>query len=357
MKKIVILITIILTSFLLVSCEDQETGIFGSMGTVIAVKVNESDKEIIKEIQDIFDLYSQISSSHNRNEVFEDSPYYDYENVYTINLNAGIMAVEVVDELIELIEYGLLLNEQTNGYFNIGIGHLVDLWKEPIMTHLVYSEHNYDRLLEEALALEEVDLQKIIINKENKTVYLQDDSIKLDLGALSKGYALNKAVELLKEKGITHYSINAGNSSLAFGARKFNKPFYVGLKDYCKVYEEDYIGMVKAVNMTMSTTNSSEQNVVVVGENGRVPEKLIHHIVSPFSKKPENFYKSISLVGPNAGLLDAYTTAIYLMNPDEVLEFLDSLEGIGYVLYNLDYSVQTNMSKDTFKRSKLKRNK
>lgn len=358
MKKILTIITILVLSLTLISCENnkEESQIrqFSSMYTTIIVEVFSDDENILDEIEDIFNLYNQISTKHRRNEVDSNNPYYNYENAYTINQNAGIKPVVVIDELIELVEYGILLHEETNGHFHIGIGHLADFWKEVIDNNIFITEVEYNILLTEAQKYNSIDIEKIIINKENKTIYLEDDTVELDLGALSKGYALNKAVELIKSKGIEKYKINAGMSSMAFGTHQDNRPFRVGIKDGNKKYNNDIVGILHIEHNTISTSGSSEQWVNVRDSEGKIlNEKMITHIVSPFTLKPENYYHSVTLISKDAVLIDALSTAVYLMNPEEAVAFLNKL-GIDYIIYLFDYSVLTNLSAEEFEKSNLK---
>jgi thiamine biosynthesis lipoprotein len=351
MKKF---LTIIIFLFLLVGCENNLTNnylggphYFDAMGTAVGVTLYDGKEEDLDQIKAIFDLYSQLTTNFRRNEVLPDNPYYGLENIYTINQNAGIKAVEVREELIELIQYALEISDETDGYFNIAIGKAVDIWKS-VIEEYIFGEvptEIYQNALAQVLSLTEIDLTKIIIDEENKTVYLTDNSIKLDLGGISKGYAVQKASEYLVSQGIEKFMINAGTSSISVGIHKENRPFRIGLQDSKQIYENSLLGVLQAQDTHLSIGGNAEQHTFYQG-------MIIHHIISPFDFQPKNYYTSISLVGDNAGLIDAYSTAVFLMEETQTIEFLDS-HGLKYVIYLANDELLTNLDEEEFKKSKL----
>lgn len=348
-KRIISLIALILLLFGLVACSKNnitQRHTFDAMATTIEVEIYDKDQDALAGVQDIFDFYSQLTTSYRRNEVLSDSPYYNYENVYTINENAGIKPVKVKKELIEIIEYSLDLHEQTDGFFNIGIGKVVNTWKDLIAGHLFVTKDKYLQTINLVRSYAEIDLNKIVIDQENQTVYLEDDSVGLDLGAVAKGYATQVAYDYLLNRGLKRFKIFGGGSAISVGLHKENRKFRFGIADDAKIFQDNLLGIVSMENGHMSTSGSENQFVPVKDENQKTYEK-IHHIVSPFSLIPENIYYKVALIGNDAGLLDAYSTAVYLMTPEKAVEFLDETD-IGYILYLNDSSIKTNLDKEVF---------
>lgn len=349
-KKIITIIASILLAFGLVACNKdinkRERHAFSAMGTTIELEIYDKDNEAFDGVEDIYNFYSQLTTNYRRNEVTADSPYYNYENIYTINQNAGIEPVEVKEELIELIEYSLELHEDTLGYFNIGIGKVVETWKELISNNIFVTKQKYLETIDLVRSYEEIDLNKIIIDKENKTVYLEDDSISLDLGAVAKGYVTQVAYDYLLDRGVKRFKIFAGGSAISVGLHKEKRKFRFGIADDNKIFQDNLIGIVSMENKHLATSGSENQFVPVKDENQKTYAK-IHHIISPYTLVPENIYYKIALIGDDAGLLDAYSTAVYLMNKEEAIHFLGGV-GIGYILYLDNLEVVTNLDEDTF---------
>ncbi len=349
MKKTVLLVLLV-TGLLLPNIVLRSEGVSKTyhdlMGTQISIKLYDGTLEQLNHIEDIYELYSQLSTNFRRNEVASSHAYYNLENIYTINQNAGIAPVEVKKELIDLLIYAVELTGETEGYFNIGIGKAVDIWKGLIENYRsgIVPEEVYNQALTNINTLEPVDLNKIIINEQEKTVYIEDSSVKLDLGAIAKGYATKEVVNYLEAEGVKKYSINAGNSSLSVGVHFENRAFNIGLIDTKNTFSNGIIGIVKLKDLSISTSGNSEQYTTYNGE-------YIHHIINPFDLMPKNYYISISLVGDDAALLEGYSTAVFSMELDEAISFLEE-KGLKYVIYGVEKEVFTNMNADEFELAK-----
>lgn len=354
-KKIVSLFVLMLLAFGLMACKDKEyieAYNFTSMGTIVQVQIYEKNQEAFTAVEDIFSLYSQITSSYNRNEVTRGHKYHGYNNIFLINQNAGKEPVKVIEELIEVLELGLELHTITNGYFNIGLGKISNIWKHFITGQINHSKSKYLQTLATVNELVEVDLNKIQINKEKSEVYLTDDSIELDLGAIAKGYATQVAYNYLKDElKMTKFKINAGSSSIAIGLGPKDHEMKTYIRDEFNLYEEyaegiSVLGYIKAENKHIATSGSAEQYANVYNEDGTLFNKA-HHLISPHTLEPVNNYYKVTLLGDDSGLLDVYATAVFLMNLEELEAFFVG-KNIGYVLYLKDYSIKTNLNEDEF---------
>ena len=351
-KKIFSMFILISALVSLISCGTYiEEKSFNAMGTVITVQLYEKSKGAFEGVKDIFSLYGQLTSSHRRNEVDENSPYYNLNNIYVINENRKVGPIEVREELIELLELSIGLNEETNGYFNIGLGEVTAVWKTLAHNYLVVPKEAYVAALDSLSTYTTPDLNKVIINKENNTVYLDDDKMLLDLGAIAKGYATQLAYDYLKEeKGIKRFKINAGSSSIAIGLPPKGKSIKTYIKDDNSIgekylYQDGMLGYIVGGNKHIATSGSAQQSVNVYDDEGYYTK--IHHLVSPFTLEPVNTFYKVTLVGDDSILLDVYTTAVFLMTDEDAISFLEEHD-IGYILYLFDYSIVTNLSEEDF---------
>jgi thiamine biosynthesis lipoprotein len=268
-----------------------------------------------------------------------------------INENRKVGPIEVREELIELLELSIGLNEETNGYFNIGLGEVTAVWKTLAHNYLVVPKEAYVAALDSLSTYTTPDLNKVIINKENNTVYLDDDKMLLDLGAIAKGYATQLAYDYLKEeKGIKRFKINAGSSSIAIGLPPKGKSIKTYIKDDNSIgekylYQDGMLGYIVGGNKHIATSGSAQQSVNVYDDEGYYTK--IHHLVSPFTLEPVNTFYKVTLVGDDSILLDVYTTAVFLMTDEDAISFLEEHD-IGYILYLFDYSIVTNLSEEDF---------
>ncbi len=338
MKKIISSLIIFMSLTFLVSCNKKHSDWFFAMGTTISIEYHGGKASYFDDIFDLYMLYTQISSSYLRNEVPASSPYYNFENVYSINENRGIKPVKVSDELFELIEYALFLIDDTNGYFNPLIGNAVNVWKDVIKKYEFkeVSKEVFDEAIEKINEVPAVDVNKIVLDKINKTVYIEDETLLLDLGAVAKGYVTKLAADYLISKGIKYYMIDSGSSNLAMGTNIEKRPYRIALQDPMGVYENYRLGIVKMVDINIVTSGFEKQNFTYDGH-------YYHHIVSPFDYIPRDNFVNVIIIGDDAGQLDAYTTAVFSMTTADAIEFLES-KGLYYVLYeNFTFDVKTNL--------------
>ncbi|MFA7030637.1 MAG: FAD:protein FMN transferase [Candidatus Cloacimonadaceae bacterium] len=354
-RKILILILTFVLSIGLFGCKNDSkkelSAIYDDlMGTTINVKLYNARQKDLDEVERIYSLYSQLTTNFDRNLFSSDSEFYDLENIYTINQNRGIAPVKVRQELFDLIKYALNLTQVTNGYFNIGIGEAVDVWKSVIESRELYldkeiTEAEYNSTIQQLEAVGQVDLSNIVLDEENLTVFIKDSNVKLDLGAVAKGYATQLVIDYLKGENITKYMVNAGNSNVALGQHPDNRPYRIGLTDSEGFYENGFIGIVSLNNKHVVTSGNYEQYVTYDGV-------VYHHIISPFDYLPKAFYTSAVLIGDNAGLLDVLSTAVYSMPLEDALTFLEA-NSIDYILYLQENNeVLTNLSESEFEVSK-----
>lgn len=213
------------------------------------------------------------------------------------------------------------------------------------------SEQNYQNALDDIEQLDFTDNEIVLENEDNKyfiTIYGED--IKLDLGAIAKGYATQKAYEYIIEQNIEYYSITSGSSSIILGENKNRADedyiYKVSLANPVKteVTDKATYGMINVKNMSITTSGNYEQYVLHQGYR-------YHHIVSPMEMMPVQYYHTVTIMGQNAGLLDALSTALFSMSPqvmdDWLLDHQTNL-GIELIIFNQDNTITTYLKDVVF---------
>ncbi len=309
-----------------------------TMGTIITVNLyDEGTEEHYNKVKEIYEYYDYLGSNTLR----ENELYNHLNNVYNINLHRGEVLI-VNDDLFNMISFSLTMMDETNGYFNPLIGEAVDIWKSVIEEYnfKTITKEVYDNVISRLNDIPKITREDIILDNNAKTVKLLGHA-KLDLGALAKGYATEKVVEYLKSKNIKTYNINAGSSSLAYGTHPDKRPFNTGLNDPYGLYKSDYgiYGILKVENQHVVTSGDYLQYV-------KYEDKILHHILDPHDYMPKNYYHTITLIGDDGGLLDAYSTAVFNMNEEEAITFLES-KHIKYSFYKKD-GVKHNLNESEF---------
>ncbi len=265
--------------------------------------------------------------------------YYDgektEENKVIVNASGIIESIETDDN-----DQDVVLS------ISLNIGEeIITIDKEDIYYKEV-SKTTYDNALVEINKLDFSNNAIVLEIEDDKYfVTINGDDIKLDLGAISKGYATQKVYQYILSKDIAYYSISSGTSSIILGENKNRSDedyvYYISLANPYKLEfsDKDTYGTIKVKNMSVTTSGNYEQYVLYQGDR-------YHHIVSPFKKMPEQFYHTVTILGPDAGLLDALSTALFSMSPEImdawILKHQEELQ-IEIIRFNQNLTVDTFM--------------
>jgi thiamine biosynthesis lipoprotein len=311
------------------------------MYTSITVTLYNATIEDLNEIEKIYQEYTIISNNFNfKDDDFDgvndylSNPFYGQTSIYDVNQKAFDEPVVVSQKLFDLLLEAKALYLETNGFFDVSIGRAVDLIKQGI-TSFGYDEMpkaDFDQLMNDIDALGRVTFSEVILDETNLTVQFTNENVKLDLGALAKGYATQKAVDYLEEQGITTYMINAGSSNIAVGKHPENRDWRLGLRHPVNPMLGLY-AVVSNTDKAIVTSGNFEQFFTY-------DEIRYHHIISPKDYLPKQFYHAVTLIGDDSGHLDGLSTAIFNMPFDEAKAVVENL-GIEAIFFMYDGKINT----------------
>jgi len=249
--------------------------------------------------------------------------FYEYSgvnNVRTINQNAGIAPVRVAPELLELIAFAKEWGKKTGSKANIAMGPVLEVWHS---YRERYSGQTLDEHAPDAMPSTEVldsanrssDLDKVIIDREKSTVFLEDKGMALDVGAVAKGYATQLVADEIYEKGFHSFIISAGGNVVTKDPPLDGKSanWSVGIQD-------PFADPNKKNSDPLDVAFVSNQCVVTSGDYRQfytVGDQLIHHIIDPDTLWPANHYHSLTVVADDSGLADFLSTCLFVMDFDE----------------------------------------
>ena len=275
-----------------------------------------------------FDTVTNIVGYAASGEEFDNTKNYifseleKYHNLYDIyNLHDGIANIKTINEsrspvkvdgdIINLIEYGKNIYSLTDGRTNIAMGAVLSIWHDcredgtrlPEMSELIS-------------ASEHCDPDDIITDRKNRTVFLADEKMSLDVGAIAKGYAAEMIAESLREKGISGYLISIGGNVCAVGAKPDGKQWTVGIED---PFGDGFCETVGVCDVSVVTSGSYQRYFELDGVR-------YHHIIDPDTLFPENRFVSVTVISGNSALADALSTALFNMNIEQGKALVASLE-------------------------------
>ena len=280
------------------------------------------------ETEEEFDEYAEYIETRMQelHKIFD--RFGDYEginNIKTINDHAGESPVEVAPEILDLIQFAKDWYEPTQGKMNIAIGPLSMVWDK-------YREDaEFDPGNAEIPPMEElqaaaayVDIEKVVLDHEKGTVFLEDPNMILDVGAVAKGYAVEIVVQEVIEQGFASGIISVGGN-----VRTFGKPldgdrarWGVGIKDPDgPLFGSDPIDTIFLNDASVVSSGDYQRYYIVDGE-------VMHHLIDPDTLMPGNYYRAVTVVTEDSGLADYLSTAVFLLPFEESLALVESLEDV-----------------------------
>jgi thiamine biosynthesis lipoprotein len=256
--------------------------------------------------------------------------YEGINNIKTINDNAGKNPVEIDPELFEFLKFSKEMYYLTDGEVNIAMGAVLSIWHD-------YRAEGFGSVLPDMAALEaaaeHTDIEKLILDEENLTAYLSDGEMSLDVGAVAKGYAVEKTGELLSAEGYDSFLINAGGNIKILGEKPDGSSWKTGIKspfEPDEVIFEFYLS-----SSSVATSGGYERFYTVDG-------KRYHHIIDKETLMPAENFASVSVITKNAALADTLSTALFNMTLEQGKSLVSSLENVRAVWVTHDGKIIEN---------------
>ena len=227
-----------------------------------------------------------------------------------INKNAGIKPVKVSYELFRLIEKAKKISELTDGAFDISYASMDKIWKFDGSMKYKPTEEEIKR------SIEKVGHEKIIVNAKDHTVFLKEKGMKISFGGIGKGYAADKAKELLVSKQVVAGIINASGDLTTWGTKASGEKWLIGIAN--PLSKDKIFSWLPIVESSVATSGSYEKYVVIDGIK-------YSHIIDPRTGYPSRGVKSVSIFNKNAELCDALATAVFILGKDAGLDKINQL--------------------------------
>ncbi len=234
-----------------------------------------------------------------------------------INENAGIMPVKVSYELFKLIERSRQISEITDGAFDITFASMDEVWKFD-------GSMQYKPTVEEIKkAISKVGFRKIILNEADHTVFLKEKGMKISFGGIGKGYAVERAKELLVSKQVVAGVINAGGDLTTWGTKASGEKWLLGIANPGN--KENIFTWLPILESSVGTSEGYDQYVAFEG-------KKYSHILDPRTGYPASGIHSVSVFAKSAELCDALATAVFVLGKEAGLALINQLGGTEVII-------------------------
>ena len=286
--------------------------------TITSVVGYSKDKETfaayVQELHDELETYHQLYDIYNN--------YEGINNIKTINDNAGIQPVKVDEKIIDLLDYAIEMDIQTGGKVNVAMGSVLSIWHQyrtegiddPVNAKLPPME-------ELRAASEHMDIQDVIIDREASTVYLKDQEMSLDVGAVAKGYATEQVCQKLEQDGFSKALVSVGGNVRGIGVKDDGSRWKVGIQNPNLKNDERYLHTVYVEDKSLVSSGDYQRYFTVNG-------KTYHHIINPDTLMPSDAYASVSILCRDSGMADALSTAVFNMDQESGMALIESLDDV-----------------------------
>lgn len=260
--------------------------------------------------------------------------YPELNNLKTVNDNAGIQPVKVSAEIMDLLSFAKEMYELTDGCVNVAMGSVLKIWHDTREYALAFPDDTRLPDMDELrAAAKHTSIDDIVLDEENGTVFLRDSEMRLDVGAVAKGYAAEKVAAALKALGYNSFAINAGGNVRIGGAKPDGSSWIVGITNPDLTDSATSLGSVKSAGGSVVTSGTYQRFFEYEG-------RRYHHIIDGKSLLPEERYVSLTVLTENSAYADALSTALFNMEPDAGYAFVASLDGVEAMWVDCDGEIR-----------------
>jgi thiamine biosynthesis lipoprotein len=287
----------------------------GIMGTRITVELWSDDEDRAERAIDaVLDEMRHIDESM--------STYKPSSEVSRVNAGAADGPMPISKELYDLLTTAREYSVITEGAFDItyaSVGYLYDFRRRV--------RPNDSQI---AAALPAVNYRHVLLDPKKQTVRFSQPGVRIDLGGIAKGYAVDCGIDVLKRLGFTRAYVSAGGDSRIIGDR-FGKPWMVGIRDPRK-QDGEVITRIPLVDAAISTSGDYERYFEEDGVR-------YHHIIDPRTGHSASKVRSATIIGPYAMRTDGLSKTAFVLGPDKAMEIYDRIDDIDAIIVKLDGTV------------------
>lgn len=300
----------------------QDTRTCHLMGTTIELfVVHPNAKDINDEAERRLIDYEKRFSANNAN-----------SELMKINNNAGVIPIHVASDLYHLIKLGKVNSIAPHSALNIAIGPLVQTWRIGFSDAKIPKQEEIDQ------ALHIIDPNKIHLNDDAHSVFLEKKGMKIDLGALAKGYFADLIITYYQEMNAVSGMINLGGNVKVYGQppkKRPNNEWYIGIQNP-KLPRGQNKAVIQIINQSVVTSGIYERQLIVNG-------KHYHHIFDSHTGYPvDTSLVSLTIISDSSLDGEIWTTRLFTSSPIEIMRTTEKLKRIGAIVITQDDRVLCN---------------
>jgi thiamine biosynthesis lipoprotein len=240
--------------------------------------------------------------------------------VSRVNAAAGKAAVVVGPDTFAVVEKSLWISKASGGVFDISFDAMKGIWS--------FDENKQEKVPDKKVvesARKLIDYKKIEIDAQKRTIELGEGGMRINLGGIAKGYAVDAAARVLEAEGVAAFFIQAGGDLYVRGRKPGNNPFRVGVRDPRSPNRTDFFAMVEVEDHAFSTAGDYERYFIQ-------GDKRYHHIIDPRTGFPATASRSVTIWAKDGLTADAIDDAVFILGPERGLKLVESIDDCGAVI-------------------------
>jgi thiamine biosynthesis lipoprotein len=237
---------------------------------------------------------------------------YDADSLLSqVNRQAFTAPVPVDDDLFEVLSAAIYYSRLSDGAFDVTVGPVVQLWRRAKTSGVAPSPEQLQQ------AHQAVGYENLLLDAEHKTVRFAKDGMALDLGGIGKGFAVDKALDILRSAGLKGGMVDIGGNLRCFGMPPHNAPHWlIGLQD--PIHPENVLLRLKMDDRAVATSGDYQRFVMIDGQKHS-------HIVNPATADSARDLSSVTIITDAAMAADALATAVSVLGTEKGLALIESV--------------------------------
>jgi thiamine biosynthesis lipoprotein len=279
---------------------------------------------VIAETEEVAQACAESAFAEQRRVDSLMSDYKADSELSRVNQQAYEKPVQVSDATFEVVQKAIYFSRLSDGAFDVTVGPLVDLWRAAAEANAPPTE------AELAEARGKVGYEKLILDQEAKTIRFAVKGMRIDLGGIAKGYAIDESAEAMKQGGALGGMVDIGGDVRCFGKPpRGQRTWLIGLQDP-NVAPDDLgstqpLFVLKVTDRAVTTSGNYRRFTVAGGERES-------HIMDSETGHGANELASVTIIAPDATTADALATAVSVMGLDKGLALVEKLPDIEAIL-------------------------
>ncbi|MEA2096303.1 MAG: FAD:protein FMN transferase [Candidatus Cloacimonadota bacterium] len=272
------------------------------MDTIVDIKIETKHKNTNEILDNAFKLMEDYENKFS---------FYNNESLIWKFNNSVIDSLYIDGDLKDIFSISGVLFNKTNEHYDVTIGALSEIW-------------DFDKNVippdEEIVdAIDNTGFEKLKI--QNGYMH-KPDGMKINLGSLAKGFIIDQVVEYLKQQNVISGFVNAGGDMRIFGREK---PFKIGIQ-HPRSESNKIIDVINVGNRSVVTSGDYERYFIK-------DDLRYHHIIDPKTGYPSRNAISVTVIAKTALMADAYSTALFLLEPKQAIEIADETNDLEAIIY------------------------